>query len=45
MRTSSRSHAGAHVYGLDNTSRGPTAVEYLISSSAIAEDGADADIS
>jgi len=41
MRASSRSHAGVHVDGSDNTGRGPTAVEYLISWSAISEDDAD----
>jgi len=32
MRAFSRFHAGAHVDGLDNTGRGPTALEYRISS-------------
>jgi len=42
---SSRAHAGAHVDGSVKTGRGPTAVVYLISSSAITEDDADADAS
>jgi len=44
-RVSSRAHPGAYIDGSDNTGRGPTAVEYLISLSAIAEDDADADSS
>jgi len=42
MRTFSRFYAGDYVDGSDNTGRGPTALEYRISSSAIAEDDADA---
>jgi len=44
-RASSRAHAGAHVDGSVKMGRGPTAVVYLISSSAITEDDADAEAS
>jgi len=42
-RASLSAHAGAQVDGSVKTYRGPTAVVYLISSSAITEDDADAD--
>ena len=42
-RASSCAHADAHVDGSVKMGRGPTAVVYLISSSAITEDDADAD--
>ena len=44
-RASSRAHADAHVDGSVKMGRGPTAVVYLIASSAITEDDTDADAS